>query len=226
MDALTSTTATAAAPDAPATPATGNNKLGKNEFLKIFMAQLGQQDPTAPMDSRDFVAQLAQFTSLEQAQNMSSTLDNLLLGQAGLQQTSMTNLIGKDVLFRTDQVQLADGQGASAGAELSAHADSVSAVISDATGHTVRTIQLGAHDAGSMSIPWDGRDDGGKPLPAGVYTVKVAASDKAGKSVAVEQRDTARVTGISFHQGVPELMLGARRIKTSDIVQINERSTP
>lgn len=63
------------------------NSLGKNEFLKILVAQLRNQDPTKPMEDTQFISQMAQFSSLEQMQNVSKT--------NSLQQAMMS--IGKDV---------------------------------------------------------------------------------------------------------------------------------
>ena len=82
----------------------GSSKLGKDEFLKLMMAQLAQQDPTAPSDSNAFVAQLAQFTSLEQMQNVNSTLESLLIGQASQNNSGAVGLVGKDVLYKTDKI--------------------------------------------------------------------------------------------------------------------------
>src|SRR4051794_18936252 len=84
------------------TPKTqGSDKLGKDEFLRLLMAQMGSQDPTAPTDSSQFVAQLAQFSQLELQQNTNDTLQNLLIGQAATQQSQVINLVGKDVTFNT-----------------------------------------------------------------------------------------------------------------------------
>src|SRR3954469_23264749 len=77
----------------------GSSTLGKDEFLKILVAQLANQDPTQPQDSSQFVAELAQFSSLEQQQNTVDGLKSLLVGQATANQTAATGFIGKDVSF-------------------------------------------------------------------------------------------------------------------------------
>jgi flagellar basal-body rod modification protein FlgD len=211
---------------APAAPeAHGSNKLGKDEFLKLLMAQLGHQDPTAPTDSEAFVAQLAQFASLELQQNTNASLDNLLVAQAASQQTAVLTMVGRDVTFRTDKISLADGVASTTSARIQEPAASTTAVIVDSSGRTVRTMQLGPQAAGTFDVTWDGRDDMGNPQPPGTYTVRVTASDAAGKSIEVQQRGAGRVTGISFEDGVPELLLGTEHVKLSDIVEIKERNT-
>jgi flagellar basal-body rod modification protein FlgD len=204
----------------------GSSAMGKDEFLKLMMAQLSQQDPTAPSDSNAFVAQLAQFSSLEQMQNVNSTLQSLLVGQASQNNTGAINLVGKDVLYKTDQITLEQGQPVTAHAKLAGEAAEVTATITDADGKVVRTIKLGVEGEGDLQVKWDGRDNSGNTAKPGTYTVSIAAKDSKGNNVEVEQRSTGRVTGVSFEHGYPEVILGDQRLKMSDIVEINERNTP
>src|SRR5687767_14736416 len=157
-----------AADPTPKSDARGSSKLGKDEFLKMMMAQLAQQDPTAPSDSNAFVAQLAQFSSLEQMQNVNSSLESLLVGQASANNAAAINLVGKEVLYKTDELTLGDGQmSASGSARLSAAADKVTAVISDENGKIIRTLQLGGHKEGDVDFVWDGRDEAGNTAKPG-----------------------------------------------------------
>ena len=76
------------------TTTSGSNDLDKNAFLQLLVTQLRCQDPLEPMDDREFIAQLAQFSSLEQLQNMNSNL-GFFMDLTILQQAS--NLVGKEV---------------------------------------------------------------------------------------------------------------------------------
>jgi len=69
-----------------------NNQLGKDEFLKILIVQLQNQDPLSPMEDKDFIAQMAQFSALEQMQNMSKDFQSL----------KAMNLVGKMVYGEID----------------------------------------------------------------------------------------------------------------------------
>lgn len=71
--------------------------LGKDEFLKLFTSQLRFQDPLNPMESAEFTAQLAQFSSLEQLFNMNKNLQQLLAYQSSLNNGMVTGFIGKNV---------------------------------------------------------------------------------------------------------------------------------
>lgn len=70
------------------------NSLGMEDFLKILLTQLTYQDPLKPMDNQQFMAQMAQFTSLEQTQQLNSKLETLITNQAALQSVG---LIGRTV---------------------------------------------------------------------------------------------------------------------------------
>ncbi|HEY8880053.1 MAG TPA: flagellar hook capping FlgD N-terminal domain-containing protein [Roseateles sp.] len=81
-----------------ASAATAAAQIGIQDFLKILVAQLGNQDPLKPMDNQEFVTQLAQFTSLQQTQEMNDKLGQLLSAQASQQSIG---LLGKTVDVET-----------------------------------------------------------------------------------------------------------------------------
>ncbi len=74
-----------------------NSSLGKDAFLNILITQLQNQDPTQPMDDKEFISQMAQFSSLEQMQNMTNAMQDLLKSQNETQLMSYTTFIGKEV---------------------------------------------------------------------------------------------------------------------------------
>ncbi|MCS7234198.1 MAG: flagellar hook assembly protein FlgD [Synergistetes bacterium] len=73
-----------------------NSELDKNAFLKLLITQLRYQDPLSPMDDKEFVAQMAQFSTLEQVTNMSKDLETFLVN---FSYSLFVNLIGKTVKF-------------------------------------------------------------------------------------------------------------------------------
>jgi flagellar basal-body rod modification protein FlgD len=204
----------------------GSDKLGKDEFLKLLITQLQHQDPTAPTDSKEFAAQLAQFSTLELMQNSNKSLEALLLSQSKAQKTDLAAFVGKEILYRTDAVTLRDGGSVTALASLPQAASQVTAVVTDAEGRVVRTIQAGSRDAGEIAVAWDGREDSGVPAAPGTYSVRITAADADGKSISVDQRARAAVQGLSFETDPPQLLLGNDRISVSDVIEIKERSTP
>jgi flagellar basal-body rod modification protein FlgD len=87
-----------------------NGALGKDAFLKILITQLQNQDPTSPMDDKEFIAQMAQFSSLEQMQNMTKAMGDLLESQQQSQLINYSTFVGKEVKWHelTDKL---DGEG-------------------------------------------------------------------------------------------------------------------
>ncbi len=90
----------------PPTKQTGNSELGKDAFLKLLITQLQHQDPTNPMDDREFISQMAQFSSLEQMQNMTKTMESLLASQQQTQMMSYATFIGKEIKWH----EIAEGK--------------------------------------------------------------------------------------------------------------------
>jgi flagellar basal-body rod modification protein FlgD len=207
------------------TPATGNRQLGKNEFLKLLTTQLANQDPLSPTDNQAFIAQLAQFASVEQSEQMVGRLDALLMAQTANNQTATTSLVGKDVIYKTNTVDLPASGGASISGELRTNAAMANAIITDETGKKLRTITLRDVAAGTVNFAWDGKDDNGNPVKAGTYKVSLTAADDKQGNVAIDHKGRGRVSAVSFDNGIPELIVDGRRVKMSDILQIAEAST-
>ncbi|MGP4080225.1 flagellar hook assembly protein FlgD [Pseudalkalibacillus sp. R45] len=86
-------------PDRAQLRQTGNTNLGKDDFLKILIAQLANQDPLNPMEDREFISQMASFSSLEQMVNMNDTLQNWVSHQNNGQLLQYSQLIGKEITW-------------------------------------------------------------------------------------------------------------------------------
>ncbi|RZT22937.1 flagellar hook assembly protein FlgD [Fictibacillus sp. BK138] len=91
------------------TKQTGSNILGKDDFLKILITQLQNQDPTSPMQDREFIAQMASFSSLEQMTNMNQTMQQFLTFQTEASLLQQSQMIGKQVTYESETVD-ADGE--------------------------------------------------------------------------------------------------------------------
>ena len=84
--------------------------LGKDDFLKLFVAQLQNQDPLSPMESTEFTSQLAQFSSLEQLTNVNQNLDYLLMYQSSMNNAEAINFIGSTVKASGSSIGVKDGE--------------------------------------------------------------------------------------------------------------------
>jgi flagellar basal-body rod modification protein FlgD len=223
--AIPGLTSTPLAPPTTADPV-GSNALGKNDFLKLLMAQLANQDPTAPTDNQAFVAQLAQFAGLEAAEGTNSRLDTMLTAQASNSQTAAVGFIGKVVDYRTDGLSLQAGLSATSQISLGAAAKDVTVSVLDSKGNKVRTMKLGAQAAGPVAITWDGNDDGGNRQPPGAYTLSASATDANGKNIDIGLQNNGEITGVLFDNGIPKLKVNGSLVTMSQVTSINERITP
>jgi flagellar basal-body rod modification protein FlgD len=205
----------------------GNNNMGQDAFLKLLVAQLKNQDPLNPQDNYEFVAQLAQFSSLEQTMGINTRLDQLSLQNQGLQNSQVIGLVGKEVTVKGNIVTL-DGQGAKVPISFTTQAASASSevVIRDQNGRAVRTIAVGPKAAGKITVQWDGRNDDGLAQPAGAYQVTASAKDSADAAVVVTQQSSGSVAAVSFDKGFPVLQLdNGMAVPVADLVRVAPSKT-
>ncbi|HMI85936.1 MAG TPA: flagellar hook assembly protein FlgD [Polyangiaceae bacterium] len=223
---LSSTQAQSAAESDPAdalvSASNSSNAMGKDAFMKLLVAQISHQNPLKPMDDTAFVAQLAQFSALEQTMGINKRLDDLTTAQRGTANTELGALVGKKVTVRGTMTSLdSSGIGAPISFTLDGNAKTVDVNIADATGKTVRTIHVGAQAAGLTKITWDGRNNDGLAQPPGPYTVSVVAKD-GDNAVSVSQETTGTLVGIDFSKGYPNLQLdNGVSAPASDLLRIN-----
>ena len=170
--------------------------MSQSDFLKLMVAQLQAQDPTNPVDNQEFASQMAQFSTLSATQDLNTTVTSLASQLTSASQTnqvlSSANLVGRNVMVPATTTAY-DGSTATKGAVNVATAGAVVIKITDASGNAVRTINLGTQSEGLSQFTWDGKDDSGKAVAAGTYTL--AATD-AGTSANTFISGT--VTGVGY----------------------------
>lgn len=225
-----SAASSAQAPYSPITSAAGgpNGTLGKEDFLKLLVAQLANQDPMSPTDPSQFVAQLSQFSSLEQLMNIKGGLELVAVTQTAGTSAQMVSFIGKDVAFDGGTVAWDDkSTPVDMRFDLKAGAADVEVRIADASGNTLETRSLGAMAKGPNGYTFDGRLQNGTTLPAGTYTVELTAKDAAGNKSPVDLKSTGRVTGVTFANGYPQLVLAdGRTLGLAQVIEVIERAAP
>ena len=181
--------------------------MGKDDFLLLLTTQLQQQDPLDPTDNSEFVAQLAQFTSLESLENMSTAMGNMAYSMASNTSAQMVSFIGQEVVVSEGGFSHQSNAVEDLAFTLDGDAEKVQINIKDEDGKTVKTLELGAMDAGDQEVSWDGTNDDGGPVPEGEYSFEIVASDAEGEPVTSTLRTTHKVVGVSFKDGFPVLML-------------------
>ena len=193
--------------------------LGKDDFLKLFVMQLRFQNPLNPINNTEFSAQLAQFSSLEQLNNMNMQLHDLLLFQNSIQNTLTSDLIGKQVKIPGNEVYLKDNSEIAY--ILQENASMVKVSVYTSSGELVKEVNLGQQTAGEKSYVWDGTDNNGNHLLEGNYQIKVEAFDNSGQPVNVSTMVYGTVTGITFDNNITYLVIdNTLKIKLSEITEI------
>jgi flagellar basal-body rod modification protein FlgD len=193
----------------------GTQSLGKDEFLKILLAQLKNQDPLKPLDGTEFVAQLAQFSSLEQLLNLNNTLEIQNMNQMTLGYSQSVDMIGKMVVANSGNTVMVNGETVELNFNLAGDAESVTISILDKNGNVVTTWDESARKAGMNSSKWDCSG-----VEEGVYTYQVSAKDAHGGDVTAQTMITGVVTAVHFRNNQILVTLNGQEIPLSDIIEI------
>lgn len=206
--------------------AVGSDKLDKDAFFKLMLAQIKNQDPTNPMKSHEMAAQLASFSGLEQMQNMNTTLNEMKNGQKPMEGFQALNFIGKAVAGDSAKLIRAKGDK-----EHDFKFDLKSAatkfeirIRNNDTGETIRTVTLNNLKEGENKYVWNGLNDKGQPAPAGNYQFFAEGTAANGMKMEVKTDFEGLITGVNFSNEGPVLMVGNQSVRLRDIKKIQDPS--
>ena len=212
----------AATTDTTAAAAAMKKSLGmnKDDFMKLFIAQLQYQDPLKPQDPSAMLDQLSQLSLVEQSYNSNTSLNNLLTAQNNSISLTAVSFIGKDVKASGNGATFDGSASTPLQFNLPLAATSAKVSIVDGSGRTVRTTDLGSCKAGDNSFAWDGRDSSGALLPAGAYTFSVTATAANGSSLSATTFTTGRISGVDLSGTTPKLKIGSTSVALSDVISL------
>ncbi|MDI3472623.1 MAG: flagellar basal-body rod modification protein FlgD [Thermotogaceae bacterium] len=154
--------------------------LDKDAFLRLLVTELKNQNPMEPMDNREFISQMAQFSTLEQISNLSNSIEKFVETESVAMKLNAVGLIGKKVVIEGKSLQLESGQTDSIIFSLDENAEVVLKIY-DENGTLVSMENLGTLEAGMHSYLWDGRSNDGVMLPDGEYTYELKAITPEGE---------------------------------------------
>lgn len=212
-------TSTSAGPSSTS-QTTGTQDLGEDDFLKLLIEQLKNQDPLQPTDNTQFVSQLAQFSQLEQTAKQADLLQKSLDAQTASLEYTLLPMVGRQVSLDRPLTHLENGQ-ASLTYTLEKNAASVQITILDQSGQVLRTLDYTGLQAGLNQAQWDGKDSQGAAMPAGTYEYAISAVDQQGASVVATGHAQLTVTGIRMEDGQPKLAVGTITVDPSDVVEVH-----
>ncbi len=204
-----------------AEPAPPTNELDQNTFLRLFITQLENQNPLNPTANEEFVAQLAQFSSLEQATQTTSLLEQLIAQGTERGRLDAVGLIGREVLATGNTVELdRDGVGSMV-YRLAGEISTGTITITDLTGKVVRSLALDTQAAGQQTVEWDGLDNEEEPVPPGVYKFSVNPINAEGVTVGVTTFLRESVKSALWENGQTQLTLASgKTLSTDDVLSV------
>ena len=192
--------------------------LSKN-FLKMLTVQLQNQDPMNPMDNAAMTSQLAALNQVDGINKLNTSVNSLVAQMQSANFMNLSSSVGKTALAEGSQIYYS-GHAVGMAAKLDAPAESLKAVIRDGSGQIVNQFDFGPTPAGMNDFIWDGGDDAGKQVKAGLYTLELTATDTQGKTSEPKSYVGAMVASIG--QEGTDMKVGlsdGRNILTTDIVK-------
>lgn len=188
-------------------------------FLTLLTAQLKNQDPFKPLESGEFLTQIASFTTASGIQGLQQSFDGFSQSMSSNQALQATGLVGKEALIRGNTLSLTENGAVSTLIELPQSTPKLQVQILADNGQVIKSVNLGNHAAGEVSFSWDGLDNTGQRLPAGKYKIAVNA-EFDGKNTALNVLNYNRIDSVSFGNPSQGLMLNldnAGTVKLADV---------
>ncbi|WP_334133816.1 flagellar hook assembly protein FlgD [Tepidimonas sp.] len=174
-------------------------KAAQERFLKLFVAQLNNQDPLNPLDNAQMTSQMAQINQVVGLQQVNETLKKLAAQFNQVSTLQGTTLVGRDIVSEGNGL-VVDGEVARGAFSLPAAADAVTVDIVGTAGETLGTVSLGRRAAGLQTFEW--------PLggvdPVRVATIRVNATS-GGQAVAAQPLAVQRVQSVGLVDGALRL---------------------
>ncbi|PWB33541.1 flagellar hook assembly protein FlgD [Pseudomonas sp. SDI] len=187
---------------------TGANKnaLGKDAFLQLLVTQMQNQNPLDPQDNSEFVAQLAQFSSLEGITTLNESVNTIAGSFKSSQALQASSLVGRSVIAVNDKAVVDTTKSFTGKVVVPQSLSNCTVTITDKDGKTIKTIQMGEQKAGNADFIWDGTNDAGEKVDPGTYTFK-ATTTVEGKALEMYTMLPATVSSVTISQTGGEMML-------------------
>jgi flagellar basal-body rod modification protein FlgD len=205
------------------TSTSASKEMGKDQFLKLLMAQLKNQDPLKPMETTEFSSQLAQFSSIEQLINIKDILTTSTESNKVLTETIFnslaTNMIGKEIKAVSNETKFDGKTPVKFGFEYPSDASTLKISITDATGKVVKTYDR-SWSSGDNTIEWDGLDNSGNLVQSGKYTVAIDAKDKDGNAISVSPYTFGKISAIRYRDGESYVVVNGVEINLKNLKEI------
>ena len=220
--AITNTSTTVA--NTANTTATGSNgQLNSQDFMKLLLTQLQQQDPTSPMDTDKMMTQTTQLSQLEAATATQSAMTSMTTAFQQSAGYSLASTIGHVADTGNNSLLVTAGKTSSIQAYFPADATGGSIIVKDNSGNTVKTINVGAVSQGVYSASWDGVGDNGQAVKTGTYKTYLSYPNSSG-TMQTLPTGTFPISGIQMpnasNQNTAQVLLGNSYVPMTSVKAI------
>ena len=200
---------------------TKSNELGQNAFLELMITQLSNQDPLSPQEGAEFVAQLAQFSSVEGLQNLNTTVSDMAGSFRSSQALQASALVGRSVRVPTNTAELTVGQAVQGSAELPLTTNQLQLDVYDPVGQLVSQRNLGSQVAGDVEFTWDGIKTDGTQAEPGEYQIRASALIE-GENIELVTNMNANINSVTLGQGsaVTLNVAGVGQVALDDVKEL------
>jgi flagellar basal-body rod modification protein FlgD len=189
-------------------------------WLRLFLAQLKNQNPLNPFDVSELTNQLAQFSQMEQLYHVSKKLEELRETSRTSLLGSLLNLIGKEVKAESSFLWFDGEQSTPIEVQLPEGTKEVTLRVFDKSLFPVRVLKFYPFDS-SLIIRWDGTDSWGRKLEPGLYHFTLEGIDQKGQAMDLKGYIWGRVSALEQEGGQFYVSLGGLILPLSSIFSIN-----
>ena len=205
---------------APSTDARANDKLGQEQFLKLMITQLSNQDPFKPLESGEFLGQLAQFGTVTGIQDLQQSFQGLAGSMQSNQALQAAGLVGRSVYVPAQEAWLPPEGAVSGAVQNPAGASDITVGIYDFAGRLVATVPAeGQGDRAAFQ--WDGTNQEGEQVPPGFYEIR-AVGQVSGEPVALDALVRGQVESVSIDRYSGALSLTVTGLGVVDLSKVRQ----
>ena len=198
-----------------------NDELGQAEFLELMTAQLKFQDPLQPMENGEFLAQMAQFGTVSDINELNSAFSDMSAAFQSNQALQASTMVGRNVLVPSSQAELSAEGELHAAVDLKQPASQVIVSVTDAQGQLIHRFDLGLQQAGLVEFDWNGLDANGNRMPPGNYNL-AAELHQADQVSAGDMLTTVQVESVTLGQAGQDLTLTVSGLGDIQMSQIRK----
>jgi flagellar basal-body rod modification protein FlgD len=195
--------------------------LGKDDFLQLLITELRYQDPTDPMDTDKILNQTSQLATLEAQTNTNETMREISEAYRSSSQFNAIGAIGKVADLGNDDVRLDESGPVRFDLYFPRDAAGGTLQITDASGNVVKSIALPSLEKGVHPFEWDGTDNGGSRVEAGVYHVTASYTGPDGELLTTKV-GTYPIESVRFDGSDALLKLGSHYVPLAQIKEVYE----